>query len=70
MTDVVLIQDKAPAKVVLAYTWTSVVRITPPSAPVGVVIASPLARLVFPDADPHIDGAGYWVNGVLTRSAG
>ncbi len=29
--------------------------------------ASPL---VFPDSDPHIVGAGYWLAGVLTRSAG
>lgn len=25
---------------------------------------------VFPDSDPHIAGAGYWVTGVLTKSAG
>jgi hypothetical protein len=29
--------------------------------------ASPL---VFPDSDPHIVGAGYWLAGVLTRSSG
>ncbi len=26
--------------------------------------------IVFPDSDPHIVGAGYWLAGVLTRSAG
>ncbi len=26
--------------------------------------------IVFPDADPHIVGAGYWLAGVLTRSSG
>lgn len=26
--------------------------------------------LVFPDADPHVAGAAYWVAGVLTKSAG
>ena len=25
---------------------------------------------VFPDSDPHVTGAGYWVAGVLTKSAG
>jgi hypothetical protein len=29
-----------------------------------------LAKIVFPDADPHVAGAGYWVDGVLTKSAG
>jgi len=26
--------------------------------------------VVFPDSDPHVVGAAYWVAGVLTRSAG
>ncbi len=26
--------------------------------------------MVFPDSDPHIAGAGYWLAGVLTRSSG
>ncbi len=26
--------------------------------------------IVFPDSDPHIVGAGYWLAGVLTRSSG
>lgn len=26
--------------------------------------------VVFPDADPHVAGAAYWVAGVLTKSAG
>lgn len=29
-----------------------------------------LTNIVFPDADPHVLGAAYWVAGVLTRSAG
>lgn len=28
------------------------------------------SSVVFPDSDPHIAGAGYWVAGVLTKSAG
>ncbi len=28
------------------------------------------AQLIFPDSDPHIAGAGYWLAGVLTRSSG
>ncbi len=28
------------------------------------------SQIVFPDSDPHIDGAGYWSSGVLTRSNG
>lgn len=27
-------------------------------------------NIIFPDDDPHIAGAGYWVAGVLTKSAG
>jgi hypothetical protein len=30
----------------------------------------PAGGLVFPDSDPHIAGAGYWLAGVLTRSSG
>ncbi len=26
--------------------------------------------IVFPDSDPHVAGAGYWLAGVLTRSSG
>jgi hypothetical protein len=26
--------------------------------------------IVFPDSDPHVAGAAYWVAGVLTKSAG
>lgn len=26
--------------------------------------------IVFPDSDPHVAGAAYWVGGVLTKSAG
>ncbi len=29
-----------------------------------------LTNIVFPDSDPHIAGAGYWLAGVLTRSSG
>ncbi len=29
-----------------------------------------LANPIFPNSDPHIVGAGYWLAGVLTRSAG
>jgi hypothetical protein len=29
-----------------------------------------LTKIVFPDSDPHVAGAGYWVDGVLTKSAG
>ncbi len=28
------------------------------------------SQLIFPDSDPHIAGAGYWVDGVLTKSTG
>ncbi len=33
------------------------------STPAGITI-------VFPDADPHVAGAAYWVSGTLTKSAG
>ncbi len=26
--------------------------------------------IIFPDSDPHVNGAGYWSGGVLTRSSG
>ncbi len=31
---------------------------------------APGGHVVLPDSDPHVAGAGYWVTGVLTRSAG
>lgn len=36
----------------------------------GTITLSKPSKVVFPDADPHIAGAGYWVAGVLTKSAG
>jgi hypothetical protein len=37
----------------------------------GVELSDVLGNsIVFPDSDPHIVGAGYWLAGVLTRSAG
>ncbi len=28
------------------------------------------SQIIFPDSDPHINGAGYWSGGILTRSSG
>jgi hypothetical protein len=39
----------------------------------GTSVVTPLLTadaVTFPDADPHVAGAGYWVTGVLTKSAG
>jgi len=34
------------------------------------IFAGKADALVFPDSDPHVAGAAYWVTGVLTKSAG
>ena len=36
----------------------------------GLFEAYTPSTVVYPDADPHVAGAGYWNNGVLTRSNG
>ncbi len=36
----------------------------------GTPASGALDNCVFPDVDPHVAGAGYWVLGVLTKSAG
>ncbi len=36
----------------------------------GAILHGKADAIVFPDSDPHIAGAAYWVLGVLTKSAG
>jgi hypothetical protein len=69
MTDVVVVKEKTTS-VVRVTTTSGVAVITPPAAPAKIIIATPGGVTVFPDTDPHVTGAGYWVGGVLTRSAG
>jgi hypothetical protein len=52
------------------YADTKAVMIDGSTHVITNAVVLPAGKLVFPDTNPYVTGAGYWAAGVLTRSAG